>query len=80
LGFLSSLGATLVVSKLKTKLRFAEERRTAIKEKIDELEKLEHEDIDTLTDMIRSLHGTLRKQQREEETRQLSPSSDAKDR
>ncbi len=80
LGFLSSLGATLVVSKLKTRLRLAEESRTTIKEKIDELEKLEHEDIDTLTDMIRSLHGTLRKQQREEETRQLSPSSDAKDR
>ena len=79
LGFISSLGATLVVSKLKTRLRLAEESRIKIKEKIDELEKLEQEDIDTLIEMIRSLHGTLRKQQQEEETQQLSQPTDGED-
>jgi voltage-gated potassium channel len=48
LGFISSLGATLVESRLKTRLKLAEESRSIIKEKIDELEKLEKEDIDTL--------------------------------
>jgi voltage-gated potassium channel len=81
LGFISSLGATLVESRLKTRLKLAEESRSTIKEKIDELEKLEKEDIDTLTEMIRSLHGTLRKQEQEQEqkkTHQFSP-SDSKD-
>jgi voltage-gated potassium channel len=77
LGFISSLGATLVESRLKTRLKLAEESRSTIKEKIDELEKLEKEDIDTLTEMIRSLHGTLRKQE-QKKTHQFSP-SDSKD-
>jgi serine phosphatase RsbU (regulator of sigma subunit) len=67
------------VSKLKTRLKLSEENRTTIKEKIDELEKLEKEDIDTLMEMIRSLHGTLRKQEQEQkETYQFS-TSDSKD-
>jgi voltage-gated potassium channel len=77
LGFISSLGSTLVVSKLKTRLKLAEQSRSAIKEKIDELEKLEQEDIDTLMGMIKGLHGTLRKQQ-QDENHQFPP-SDGKD-
>jgi hypothetical protein len=77
LGFISSLGATLVESRLKTRLKLAEESRTTIKEKIDELEKLEKEDIDTLTEMIRSLHVTLRKQE-QKKTHQFPP-PDSKD-
>jgi voltage-gated potassium channel len=61
LGFISSFGATLITSRLNPKLRIAEESRTLIKEKIDNLEKLEHDDIDTLTTMIRSLHDNLQK-------------------
>jgi voltage-gated potassium channel len=61
LSFISSFGATLFESKLKTKINVAEESRNLIKDKIDNLEKLEHNDIDTLTAMIKSLHGRLRK-------------------
>jgi voltage-gated potassium channel len=61
LGFISRLGATLVESRLKTKPTVAEESRTLIKSKIDQLEKLRHEDIDTLTATIKSLHGRLQK-------------------
>jgi voltage-gated potassium channel len=61
LSFISSFGATLIESRLKTRLRLAEESRTLIKEKIDQLEKLEQDDIDTLTSMIKSLHGKLQK-------------------
>jgi voltage-gated potassium channel len=61
LSFISSFGATLVESRLKTRLRLAEESRTLIKEKIDQLEELEQDDIDTLTSMIKSLHGKLQK-------------------
>ena len=61
LSFISSFGATLIESRLKTRLRLAEESRTLIKEKMDQLEKLEQDDIDTLTSMIKSLHGKLQK-------------------
>jgi voltage-gated potassium channel len=61
LSFIASFGATLVESKLKTKVNLAEESRDLIKDKIDNLEKLEHDDIDTLTAMIKSLHGRLQK-------------------
>jgi voltage-gated potassium channel len=61
LGFISSFGATLITARLNPRLRIAEESRTLIKEKIDNLEKLEHDDIDTLTTMIRSLHDNLQK-------------------
>jgi voltage-gated potassium channel len=79
LGFISSLGATLVVSKLKTRLKLAEESRAMIKEKIDELEKLEKEDIDTLMEMIRSLHVTLRKQEQKQKKAPQFSTSDTKD-
>jgi voltage-gated potassium channel len=61
LTFISSFGATLVESRLNTKVKLAEESRTLIKKKIDQLEKLEHDDIDTLTTMIKSLHSELQK-------------------
>jgi ATP phosphoribosyltransferase len=61
LSFIASFGATLIESKLKTKINVAEESRNLIKDKIDHLEKLEHNDIDTLTAMIKSLHGSLQK-------------------
>jgi voltage-gated potassium channel len=77
LGFISSLGSTLIASKLKTKLKLAEESRTTIKKKIDELENLEKEDLDTLMEMIRGLHGTLREQKQKETPQSFS--SDGKD-
>ena len=49
LSFISRFGATLLESKLKTRLNVAEESRTLIKDKIDHLERLEHDDLDTLT-------------------------------
>jgi voltage-gated potassium channel len=61
LSFISRFGATLIESKLKTKFNVAEESRNLIKDKIDHLENLEHNDIDTLTAMIKSLHGSLQK-------------------
>jgi voltage-gated potassium channel len=61
LSFISRFGATLLESKLKTKLNVAEESRNLIKDKIDHLEKLEHNDVDTLTAMIKSLYGSLQK-------------------
>lgn len=61
LSFISRFGATLIESKIKTRLNVAEESRTLIKDKIDHLEKLEHDDLDTLTMMIKNLHGKLQK-------------------
>ncbi|HJU35450.1 MAG TPA: hypothetical protein VJ695_10040 [Nitrososphaera sp.] len=78
LGFIFSLGPTLLVSKLKTRLRVSVESRTTIKKKKDELEKLEHEDVDTFMEMIKSLRGTLKKQEQKEETEQFSQTSDGK--
>ena len=52
LGFISSLGATLVESKLKTRLKLTEDSLSTVKEKIDEMEKLEKEDIDTLVEKV----------------------------
>ena len=78
LGFIFILGATLLVSKLKTRLRLSVESRPTIKKKKDELEKLEHEDVDTFMEMIKSLRGTLKKQEQKEETEQFSQTSDGK--
>ena len=64
LSFISRFGATLIESKIKIKLNVAEESRTLIKDKIDHLEKLEHDDLDTLTMMIKNLHGKLQKDSR----------------
>jgi rubrerythrin len=57
LSFISRFGATLIESRLKPKLK--EESKTFIIDKIDQLEKLEHDDVDTLTTMIQGLHGKL---------------------
>ena len=59
LSFISRFGATLIESRLKPKLKEAEESKTFIIDKIDQLEKLEHDDVDTLTTMIQGLHGKL---------------------
>ena len=66
LGFISSLGASLVESRLRPGLKLGEETRTTIKEKIDKIERLERKDIHALNEMIRSLHETLRSQQQEQ--------------
>jgi voltage-gated potassium channel len=59
LSFISRFGATLIESRLNPKLKEAEESKTFIIDKIDQLEKLEHDDVDTLTTMIQGLHGKL---------------------
>lgn len=61
LSFISRFGATLIESRLKAKLNVDEENRTLIIDKIDQLEKLEHDDIDNLTTMIKDLHGKLQR-------------------
>jgi hypothetical protein len=47
--------------KLKTKLNADEESRTLIRDKIDQLQKLEHDDINSLTAMIKDLHSKLQR-------------------
>jgi voltage-gated potassium channel len=61
LSFISRFGATLIESRLKAKLNADEESRTLIRDKIDHLEKLEHDDINSLTAMIKDLHSKLQR-------------------
>jgi voltage-gated potassium channel len=63
--FISTLGAILTESRLKVKRdaspKLANEAKELIKKKIDELEKLDEEDLNTLMAMISSLNNALKK-------------------
>ena len=60
--FISTLGATLIESRLKEKKyatpKLANQAKELIKMKIDELEKLDADDLNTLMAMIKSINDT----------------------
>lgn len=58
--FISSIGATLIGSKLN-KTGFADDTKSLLISKIEELEKLEKDDIEMLKNMIDTLHKDINK-------------------
>jgi len=63
--FISTLGATITESRLKAKKqlapKLANQAKELIKDRIDKLENLDDEDVNTLVAMIKSLNSTLHK-------------------
>lgn len=59
--FISTLGSKIIGSRIKKNETggFISETKLAIKRKIDNIEKLNSEDIETLASMINSIHNTL---------------------
>ena len=56
--FISTVGASLIGSKIN-KTGIADDIKSVLISKIEELEKLEKKDIDTLKNMIDSLHDDI---------------------
>jgi voltage-gated potassium channel len=76
--FISTVGASLIESRLKekgevnkdnkqpyTKQGLADDTKLLIKNKIDDIENLTLEDVNTLTTMIMTLHSNLHKSQKD---------------
>ena len=61
--FISSVGAMLIGSKMN-KTGIADDIKSVLISKIEELEKLEKNDIDTLKNMIDTLHDDIKRQKK----------------
>ena len=62
--FISALGARLIGSRLKAKERIESEAKILINKKINEIEKLEKQEVDILIRMVKDLHDELHNRNR----------------